>query len=96
MRGRCQRRHRLCAAATLSTRLNTTPGLNTVSAGLSDDTCASQHLERQRGPNERRRFSRVFSRSPFLPQSVDPGSSVKDWEVAGYPQFAALALPDSR
>jgi hypothetical protein len=69
---------------------------NTVSAGLSGDTCASQHLERQRGRNERPRFSRVFSRSPFLPQSVDPGSSVKDLEVAGYPQFAALALPDSR
>ena len=31
-----------------------------------------------------------------LPQFVDPGVSVEDLEVVGYPHFAASILPDTR
>jgi hypothetical protein len=96
MRGRCQGRHRVYEAATLSTRLEYDAKADTVSAGLSGDTCASQHLDRRRGWNERPRFSSVFSRSPFLSPTVDPRTRVENSALVGYPRFAALALPDSR
>jgi hypothetical protein len=86
----------VCEAATLSTRLEYDAKADTVSAGLSGDTFAFQHLDRRRGRNERPRFSSVLYRSPFLPQSVDPRKSVKNWAPAGYPHFAAWVLPDSR
>jgi hypothetical protein len=75
MRGRCQGRHRVYEAATLSTRLEYDAKADTVSAGLSGDTCASQHLDRLRGRNERPRFSSVFSRSPFLPRLLIRGGA---------------------
>jgi len=47
--------------------LNKTPEPILRNAGLSDDTCASQHLEQQPGGNERPRIASVFSRSPGYP-----------------------------
>jgi hypothetical protein len=49
MRGRCQGRHHVYEAAMLSTCLEYDAKADTVSAGLSGDTCASQHLDRRLG-----------------------------------------------